>query len=557
MTSYRLAFEGGGANFVSYLPIISGIGTAIKEDGFDVDFVAGSSAGSMAAFLLGLDVEHSKILELFEGATGEQLFQQLMGSRSILGSATRLWQGRPVYEVKALETLLVKILQISGQENMMETIQLTRRVGVLLADIENQKPEFILLNGRSVSEAIKIVVSSCSIPFFLKTHNQDLPQYADGGIFNNLPVKWLLEDGHDKLYALCFHFGGLTDTVQREPWSEKKPTVSEYSRAIVSTMIAAGTSSAFDAVPSANYHKIKAHYGTLDFARARSAGKSDTDRYNLICRDCRSFLLKTKERNDAIKEGRQRRSSSEIPYDLEGYKSKMTDFVRRKMKPVVKSGFTHVQMNSLFSPGHPLYNAYDFYHSEYNYLVPEDGIQCLHLGVSEYDTGEELNTLQQFEVFDEKGQSLEAFTFPMHDISKNAPGEDIRYIGLVLVDPISKDESKAIKVVTKEWIRGGFSGIDDGNQDFLEYSPEHGVTYSELTLAISLPKNLNGTHLVEIATVSYDEVSADLDFVTGVRCEGLAKQLDINELQMSTWEFKANEEIAEGEAFTVLLKKVC
>lgn len=64
---------------------------------------------------------------------------------------------------------------------------------------------YLPLQELSAKQAVKTIIASCSIPIFFPPVTLDDHKYYDGGVFDNVPIKPLVDNGCDEIIILHLH----------------------------------------------------------------------------------------------------------------------------------------------------------------------------------------------------------------------------------------------------------------------------------------------------------------------------------------------------------------
>lgn len=64
---------------------------------------------------------------------------------------------------------------------------------------------YLPLQDLSANQAVKTIIASCSIPVLFPPVTLDGHKYYDGGVFDNVPIKPLVDNGCDEIIILHLH----------------------------------------------------------------------------------------------------------------------------------------------------------------------------------------------------------------------------------------------------------------------------------------------------------------------------------------------------------------
>ena len=174
-----LAFGGGGVRGFMHLGVIK----ALEEGGLRAPVVTGTSAGAIAAVLYGSGAPYAKIaqavLELREWDLADLTFNR---NGFVKGEALAEWVAR--------------------QAGADDLAKLAARVGITAVDIGAQKT--VLITGGDPGLAAQ---ASASIPgVFIPVHN-DGRTYIDGGVLDQVPVRFAKALGADVVVGVDIYCG--------------------------------------------------------------------------------------------------------------------------------------------------------------------------------------------------------------------------------------------------------------------------------------------------------------------------------------------------------------
>lgn len=205
-----LCFSGGGARGAYQI----GVAMALKEAGIldKVDVFSGTSIGAANAALIATnDVETVKKIWIdMPDETlikTESIFRRLIKERSQI-----LKHG--IYEIDNLEKLLrehLKFDQLKDKEVYITLSEAGSEDGGFIELIKSSYRYYVLNEARAVyvniaehekEHVYKEIVASCSIPIVFPPKTIDGTHYYDGGVYDNVPVKPLIEAGCDTIIVI-------------------------------------------------------------------------------------------------------------------------------------------------------------------------------------------------------------------------------------------------------------------------------------------------------------------------------------------------------------------
>ena len=156
-----LVLSGGGARGVCHLGVIK----ALEEFGVKIDFMAGTSAGSVIACLYSYGYHPEEILKIIQ-------------STSFFKSLKLAWTWTGLLSFDGLREVLLKYMP----ENTFDCLKIP--VTLAVTEIKKGKIEYL-----SQGELMTPIEASCSVPAVFKPVHYEGGMYVDGGILDNLPVK--------------------------------------------------------------------------------------------------------------------------------------------------------------------------------------------------------------------------------------------------------------------------------------------------------------------------------------------------------------------------------
>ena len=558
--AYRIVFQGGGANLFSFLAALKAVEDSVESNEIEIEALAGTSAGSIAALILGLGISSKAVIEHFRGAKGLKFVNALELKYGLLPSIAIVGAGRTLIGEAPLRNFLKEIISLKFPSDRLSQIEMKYNTKIIVSDIFEQKSVALDLSGKSAESIIDIVASSCALPFIFRNHKAKKHfRYADGGLIENLPVGQLMDGNVPARNVIAIGFDDIKDAdlgqiSEVEP-AEKRPNFREYAKHLISSTIASNVTNSRRLIPEGNTLSLPTFYGVMDFREAFDSLYNKTERNQELQRLTTEFIKDVSARNSKIEANIDLKENSTVPADFQSLRKRCTNMIESRFtKGLRKRGVSYVEMNSLLSQHHPRYSPYDSYFHEFQYEIPEDGLECIAMGVSNFDTPEETNTLQYFEVFSEAGGALEFDLFPIDDISKRAPSEEINHVAILFRKKILPEACSKIRVVQKEFIRGGFPGLIDGPFGFWEYAPEL-VIYDELSLVFGLPQSCCNSYNVEVARAPYDKDSEGLKFVQAKRYSPNGALDSVITAEMELVGFTSTEPFGDGSALSLIISK--
>lgn len=160
-----IALGGGGARGFAHL----GVMEALAEKGINPDIISGVSAGAIAGAFIASGKSPREALDIVKSYNFTGISELNIPKTGLL-SSDKMKKG------------LLKNIEISK----LEDLEIPLIVGV--SNMLDGKPEYL-----TKGTLADIVQASASIPVLYSPVNIDGKLYSDGGVFDNLPVKPLLE----------------------------------------------------------------------------------------------------------------------------------------------------------------------------------------------------------------------------------------------------------------------------------------------------------------------------------------------------------------------------
>lgn len=156
-----ITLSGGAIRGVAHIGVLQ----ALEDEGVEVDYVAGASAGSLVGCLFAAGYSAHKILEVFEDTSIFSLFTV----------------GTPKLGFTDLSYIDKRVKELIPQNDFKA---LKRPFFASVTNLSTGKFEVI-----GEGELAKVVVASSSIPILFKAQKIGEDLYVDGGVLNNLPVE--------------------------------------------------------------------------------------------------------------------------------------------------------------------------------------------------------------------------------------------------------------------------------------------------------------------------------------------------------------------------------
>lgn len=199
-----LALSGGGVRGAAHIGAIK----ALEENGIQIDAVGGTSAGSIVATLYAMGYTTDEMYKIFNyfsksvmAVSAKDIFNGMKEVRGIrLGGITSSHN----IELAVEEAAKLKNIKNIKDIKMPITIPATDLISdreIVFTNCENlQGEEYI--HDIEIGKAVR---ASCSFPGMYAPFEYDKYQFADGGIFDNLPTAETRKLGVDKIISIKFN----------------------------------------------------------------------------------------------------------------------------------------------------------------------------------------------------------------------------------------------------------------------------------------------------------------------------------------------------------------
>jgi NTE family protein len=171
-----LALSGGAARGSAHIGVIK----ALIEHNIPIDYISGTSVGSLVAALYAANLSTDKMQEIAKKLSWFDLTQISLSTKGMVSS-------------KAIENFAEKYI------GKIKFNELSLPLAISTTDILTG--ETIILNKPNYSVA-KAIRASCSFPGIYEPTKFEDRYLVDGGVTNNLPINALKEFGADKIIAV-------------------------------------------------------------------------------------------------------------------------------------------------------------------------------------------------------------------------------------------------------------------------------------------------------------------------------------------------------------------
>lgn len=208
--SIGLSLSGGGVKGAAHIGVLK----FFEEEGIKIDYISGTSSGSIVAALYAIGYKPEQIIKIFKKygqkikyCDYKNLIKLILGiiiKREIIISG--LTEGKIIERLMREKCLEKRILNIEDT-----------KIPLLIpaVDVRNGEVYFFSskLMRRDFSDNIKyvnninissVVRASCSYPGVFSPYKINGKEFIDGGIRENIPWKGLKEIGADKVISVVF-----------------------------------------------------------------------------------------------------------------------------------------------------------------------------------------------------------------------------------------------------------------------------------------------------------------------------------------------------------------
>lgn len=160
-----LALGGGGVRGFVHLGVLK----ALQEQGISYDIISGTSAGSLAGVFLATGMAPDAIHELLK-------------AKDIFGYSRFHWPKDGLFKLNGLREVIEKNIKTEYIEDLPTPLMVTT------TNLNKGCVEYM-----SQGKISEVVLASASVPFLFAPIDINGEKYSDGGIFDNLPIKPLLD----------------------------------------------------------------------------------------------------------------------------------------------------------------------------------------------------------------------------------------------------------------------------------------------------------------------------------------------------------------------------
>lgn len=198
-----LALSGGGVRGAAHVGAIK----ALEENGIKIDAIAGTSAGSIVGALYAMGYTTEEMYKLFKYFAKSVM---AISPMDIFGGMKEV-RGVRLGGITSSHNIELAIEEAAGLKNIKNIKDIKMPISIPTTDLISDR-EIIFTNNVNVQgeeyihdiDIGKAVRASCCFPGMYAPFEYDKYQFADGGIFDNLPVAETKKLGVDKVIAIKF-----------------------------------------------------------------------------------------------------------------------------------------------------------------------------------------------------------------------------------------------------------------------------------------------------------------------------------------------------------------
>ncbi len=194
-----VVLSGGGAKGIAHIGVLK----KLEEAGVRIDFIAGTSMGSLIGALYSIGYTTDQLEELAKSSSWEDLFLE-KPSRRYISNYQREFDGRTLVSVPIIDRGLELPYGIISGQNIFSFLsrytwpvhdtehfdQFPIPFATVATNLKTGKPK--TFKSGYLPDAIR---ASLSIPSLMRPHVIDDTTYIDGGVSNNLPVNEVRDMG--------------------------------------------------------------------------------------------------------------------------------------------------------------------------------------------------------------------------------------------------------------------------------------------------------------------------------------------------------------------------
>lgn len=473
--------------------------------------VVGSSAGGLAAVLLGLDCDMQKLRAYLGGQEAKSELSKIMAFGLGFWELLKLAKGSSLADEHRVRELFQRILVEATGYRENQAPSFTCKTSVIVTNINTSQAETIELNGKLVRDIAGNLVDTCAIPFaFRGFKSKPNAHLLDGGLFENFPTGSLSSNSYPGGRILGVTFEKRKHEEQHSGFSLK-----EYAARLLSSAIDGNMAPALKSIHGENIISLPDRWGTLEILEAVNAIGSTKDEHEIIRNTVLTKLHEVIRRESQISNLTKAQARATIPQSYDQVRDSATVLANMRMsKQLSKRTYAYLELQSLSrSSVDGRGRLSDYYFHKTFYRVPADGIECIHLVISEFVDESDFALYADFSIVDSKGQSIDHAIFPLRRIEGTS---NFRSIALFFKQRLYPADTEWICLTQREMLPNQFEGLRERGWEYLEFANMHDGSYEELEIFVGIPTGLVSQIHVKVADRQYDQESAVGNLVTGV-----------------------------------------
>ena len=204
-----LALAGGGMQGIAHIGVIK----ALRELNIDIDYISGTSSGSIFALMYALDYDTKEMIDMSKKYY--KVLTNIERKNIFRTIGNYVWNKEINIEgLSAGEKIEDIVNIISNKKNIYNIKDLDTTIAITTFDTISSKECIFLSNKCNEKDENvdyiydapigKAVRASMSLPGLFTTCNFEKYNFIDGGTKDNLPVKILKNIGADKIISISF-----------------------------------------------------------------------------------------------------------------------------------------------------------------------------------------------------------------------------------------------------------------------------------------------------------------------------------------------------------------
>ncbi|NLV89573.1 MAG: patatin-like phospholipase family protein [Tissierellia bacterium] len=208
---YGLVLEGGGAKGSYHI----GVYKALMEEGVEIKGVVGTSIGALNGAMI-VQGDYDKCYELWSKITYsmvvdvndeeiERIIQLKLGREDLRFIKEKIKEliGYKGFDITPLKRLLDEYIDEEKIRNSGMDF------GMVTINLSEFKPLYMYIEDIPKGELTQYLLASAYLPFF-KAEKLGGKRYLDGGFYDNLPYRMLLNKGYKDIILIRTHAKGIT-----------------------------------------------------------------------------------------------------------------------------------------------------------------------------------------------------------------------------------------------------------------------------------------------------------------------------------------------------------